>query len=97
MTRIYEKKLYPKPERDPIIDVIEQRDAVRVVVALPGIREEDVRLDTREGFLVVEVTKYGQAFRKAASLRPSKRRLAEKSYTLRNSVLEIVLEKTSEA
>ena len=42
-------------EREPLIDVIESNEQVRVIVELPGVRREDIMIDARERSLEIEV------------------------------------------
>ncbi|MDE1862325.1 MAG: hypothetical protein KGI33_05365 [Thaumarchaeota archaeon] len=88
-----EKKICPWPERDPLIDVIEEGEEVRVIVAMPGITREDVFLDSRNRMMIVEVAADGQIFRKAVSYVRDRGHLEVKSSRLNNSVLELVLGK----
>ena len=93
MTNISQKKLYPWPERDPMIDVIERKDTVTVVVVLPRIIEEDVWFSFRDGYLTVEVSKYGEVFRKRSRVNIGGDLIKVKKSSVRNSVLEVVFEK----
>ena len=93
MTRMSERKIYPWPERDPLIDVIETKDTVRVIVATPGIKNEDLWLNVKEGLLIVEITKCGQVYRKVTPCGLKDGVPIAKNTTIHNSVLELVFEK----
>ncbi len=87
-------KLYPKHERnDPLIDVIETGNEIRVIATLPGIRTEDVWVNVKNGILTIEVMKYGQILKKEIPCNVSSEQISIKSSTVNNSVLEIVFDK----
>jgi len=91
---IQEKKLYRNHERhDPLIDVIENKDQIRVIVTLPGIKSEDVWFDIKHGILTVEIIKYGQVLKKQISCNTKPGQVSIKSSTVNNSVLELVFDK----
>lgn len=95
MTNMSQKKLYPWPERDPLVDVIECGATVRVIVALPRIMAEDVWFSVRDGSITVEISKYGQIFRKEVPCRVRSESLVAIRSSLLNSVLEVVFKKIS--
>ena len=42
-------------EREPLIDVLESDTLVRVIVELPGVQKEDIKIDAHERLLDIEV------------------------------------------
>ena len=89
------EKPYHKYERkDPLIDVIENGDKIRIIASLPGIRKEDVWYEMRKNMLVIEISKYGNLYRKEILCDAKVDQILVKSFTLNNSVLEIVFGKT---
>ena len=91
---VQEKKLYRNHERnDPLIDVIENKDQIRVIVTLPGIKNEDVWFDIKHGILTVEIIKYGQVLKKEIQCSTNPGQVSIKSSTVNNSVLELVFDK----
>jgi len=79
----------PALDTEPLIDVIEKGDELKIVVSMPGIREEDAIVRITGGRLVVEVRRGLAVYRKdfPCSIGPE---LVVKQTTLSNSVLEIV-------
>ena len=91
---VQEKKLYRNHERnDPVVDVIENKDQIRVIVMLPGIKNEDVWFDIKHGILTVEIIKYGQVLKKEIQCNAKPGQVSIKSSTVNNSVLELVFDK----
>jgi HSP20 family molecular chaperone IbpA len=91
---VQEKKLYRNHERnDPVVDVIENKDQIRIIVMLPGIKNEDVWFDIKQGILTVEIIKYGQILKKEIQCNTKPGQVFIKSSTVNNSVLELVFDK----
>ena len=87
------KKLEPFPngEREPLTDVIDQKDAYEVVVELPGVEKEDLRLHATEHTLEIK-TEDGIKFFKTVSFEmPVKPETAKATY--KNGVLSVRLQK----
>lgn len=92
--KVPEEKQYPPQERnEPLIDIIENKDTIRVIATLPGIRKEDVWFHVEKDVLVVEVTKYGRVYKKEIPCNAKADQISTRSSTLNNSVLEIVFDK----
>ncbi|MGE5599888.1 MAG: hypothetical protein ACM3UQ_00060 [Clostridiales bacterium] len=88
------EKLYQNNEnREPLVDVIETSDKIRIIATLPGIRAEDVWYETSNGVLTVEITKYGQVIKKEIKCSSKPGQILLKSSTVNNSVLELVFDK----
>ena len=87
-------KLYLYREgKDPLIDVIETADQIRVIATLPGIKNEDVWFDVRNGILTVEIIRYGQILKKEIQCKTKPEQVLIKSSRVNNSVLELVFDK----
>ncbi|HUV03150.1 MAG TPA: archaeal heat shock protein Hsp20 [Desulfobacteria bacterium] len=87
------RKLEPFPGggREPLTDVIEQEDAYEVVVELPGVKNEDLRLHATENSLEIK-TEDGIKFFKIVSFEmPVKPETAKVTY--KNGVLGVRLQK----
>ncbi|HJT09844.1 MAG TPA: hypothetical protein VJ771_03595 [Candidatus Nitrosotalea sp.] len=88
------EKPYPNYQRnDPLVDVIEDGNKIRVIASLPGIRKEDVWFEARKNMLVIEISKHGRLYRKEILCDARVNQISVKSHTLNNSVLEIVFDK----
>ncbi|HJU13025.1 MAG TPA: hypothetical protein VJ792_01030 [Candidatus Nitrosotalea sp.] len=79
-------------EIEPLIDVIEDMETIRVIALLPGIRGEDVRYTVKEGYLELEIVK-DCVYRKEIPCNARPDQISVRSTTLNNSVLEIVFSK----
>lgn len=78
-------------EREPLVDVIEEKDATKVLVELPGIEKEDIKLTADENTLEVRVDTPSRKYRKRIELsHPAANPKAE----YRNGVLEVSIQKT---
>ncbi len=85
-----------RPEREPLVDVIEEDNRIKVVAELPGVRKEDIELSVDERMMTVKVDtesrKYFKEIELPAVVDPN---TAKASYN--NGVLEVVVEKKAEA
>lgn len=77
---------------EPLIDVIEGKDTIRLIAALPGIRKEDVRYTVMKDFLEIEIFA-DCVYRKRIPCTVRPEQVSVKSTTLNNSVLEIIFSK----
>ncbi len=87
------KKLEPFPngEREPLTDVIDQKDAYEVCVELPGVEKEDLRLHVTDDSLEIK-TEGAITFSKVVSFEtPVQRETAKATY--KNGVLSVWLQK----
>ncbi len=73
------------PVREPIVDVLEGKDGITVIAELPGISEEDLKVDLAGDVLSITA---GQ-FSKKVSLPRSAKSILEKSY--KNGILQLRL------
>jgi len=86
-------RLEPSPggEREPLIDVIDQKDAYEVVAELPGVEKKDLRLHATDDSLEIK-TEGGTKFFKAVTFEtPVKPETAKATY--KNGVLSVRLKK----
>jgi len=81
-----------KEEREPLTDVMETNGEVKVIVELPGVEKEDIKLHGTEDTLTISVDtprrKYHKEVELPAMVEP---RQAKASY--KNGVLEVTLQK----
>ncbi len=91
-SKAQEKFLYNE-RKDPLIDVIETQDQIRVIATLPGIKNEDVWFDLKHGILTVEIIQYGQILKKQIKCDTEPGQILIKSSKVNNSVLEIIFDK----
>ncbi len=87
------RKLEPSPggEREPLTDVIDQKDAYEVVVELPGDEKDDLRLHATDDSLEIK-TEVGTKFFKVVTFDvPVKPETAKATY--KNGVLSVTIKK----
>jgi HSP20 family molecular chaperone IbpA len=80
-------------ERQPIVDVFEEEDYVRVTAELPGVEESEINLKVEDTTLTISTGTSARTYYKEVELpTPVKKEVAESSY--RNGILEVKLVKT---
>jgi HSP20 family protein len=87
------RKLEPSPggEREPLTDVIDLKDAYEVVVELPGVEKDDLRLHATDDSLEIK-TEGGTKFFKVVTFEtPVKSETAKATY--KNGVLSVTIKK----
>ncbi len=77
------------PVREPIVDVLEGKEGITVIAELPGVSEEDLKINLEGSSLEIAA---GQ-FSKKISLPSPAKSILEKSY--KNGILQLKLEKGS--
>jgi hypothetical protein len=88
----------PEPAvRAPLIDVIDERDNLRVIVLLPGIRSKDVKVRVRDRLLRIEITKGGTTYSREIPCKLAPSDIRVKSVVEKNSVVEILFSKVRKA
>ena len=78
--------------REPMVDVFEEPDHVLVVAEMPGVAEEDVRLEIKDDILTIIAERGDKKYRKEVLL-PGSIPAGQMSHTCRNGVLEVKLAK----
>ncbi len=78
---------------EPLIDVIEDSETIRIIAVLSGIRKEDVHYMVKENFLEIKIFDE-RIYRKRIPLSVEPEHVSVKSTTINNSVLEIVFAKS---
>ncbi len=79
-------------EREPLIDVIESGEMIRVIVELPGVKKEDIKLDAHERLLEIEVDNESKQFHEQIDLPCDVIKNSVKA-TYKNGVLEISMKR----
>jgi len=61
-------------EDEPLVDVIEDTNTLKVMALLPGVKKEDVSYDVVDGMIKLKITKGGKVFYKEipCDVNPSK-------------------------
>jgi len=79
-----------EPTREPLTDIIEEKDKVRIIVELPGVEKEDIHLHATDETLDIEVDTPHRKFSKHLEL-PCGVDPESAKATYKNGVLEIIL------
>ena len=81
-----------KEEREPLVDIVETNNDIRVVVEMPGVEKSDIKLHGTEDSLTISVDTPQSKYYKDVTL-PTKVRVREAKSTYKNGVLEVILPK----
>jgi HSP20 family protein len=84
-----------KGEREPLVDIIDTNGEIKVIVELPGVEKEDIKLSGTEDQLTISVEtperRYFKEIGMPAKIDPKKAKTAYK-----NGVLEVTVSKIGE-
>lgn len=81
-----------RPEREPLVDVFEEDQNVKVVAEIPGVRKEDIDLTVDEKMLTIKVDTEQRKYYKEVEL-PVEVSTTGVKATYNNGVLEVTLPK----
>ncbi len=81
-----------KDEREPLVDIVETDQEIRVVAELPGVEKTDIKLHGTEDSLIISVNTPQTKYYKEVFL-PTKVKVKEAKSTYKNGVLEVVFPK----
>lgn len=81
-----------KEEREPLVDIIETNGEIHVVVELPGVDKEDIKLRGTETTLTISVDVPQRKYYKAIKL-PARVNVRDAKTEYKNGVLEVKLPK----
>ena len=79
-------------EREPMVDLMDEEDHVLVIAEMPGVGEDDVKLEIHGDVLIVTAERGEQKYRREVLL-PRSFSPEQMAYTCRNGVLEVKLQK----
>ena len=85
-----------REEREPLVDVMEEKDEVVVVAELPGVEKEDINLNATEDELIISVDTPQRKYYKELTL-PAKIDPSSAKARYKNGVLEVRLKKVGRA
>ncbi len=80
--------------KEPIVDVFEDQHNIRIVLELPGLKEEDVRINYSNNILRIEVFKAGIVHTKEIPCQHAVEKIQASTVKENNSVVELTLRKT---
>ena len=78
--------------REPLVDVIQEPDQVKIITELPGVEKEDIQLFASERSLTIDVTNPEHRYHKELEL-PFEVDDESATSTYRNGVLETVIKR----
>jgi HSP20 family protein len=81
-----------KGERDPLVDVMDEGDVIRVIAELPSVEKSDISLNVSDNSLTISVNKPGRKYYREIELNSEISPISSKA-TFKNGVLEVVLTK----
>lgn len=81
------------PSREPLMDVIEEKDKVRVIVELPGVQRSDINLSADDTTLDIVLDTENKKFSRRIDL-PCAIKPDSTSASYKNGVLEITMDRT---
>jgi HSP20 family protein len=91
-TRLGRPSIGISEKREPLVDIMETDDEVRIIAELPGVEKESIRLHATENSIAISVDtpqrKYNKEIELKANVNPKQ---AKSSY--KNGVLEVILKK----
>jgi HSP20 family protein len=79
-------------EREPITDVFDEKDEVRIYAEMPGVNEADIKLDLKEDILDISAQTGDRKYHKEILL-PAKVQAGTLTSSYNNGILEIKVKK----
>lgn len=79
-------------EREPIIDVFDEKDHILVIAELPGVSEKDIKTELKGDILNISTQKKERKYKKEILL-PSRVEAEPTSSIYKNGILELKLKK----
>jgi HSP20 family protein len=89
------KPLSLQEAREPLVDIIQEQDQIKVIAELPGVEKEDIQLYATEKTLTIDVTNPEHRYHKELEL-PFEVDEDSAASTYRNGVLETVIKRKLE-
>jgi HSP20 family molecular chaperone IbpA len=87
----------PPLEREPVVDLIRTKDGFKVLVLLPGVKREDIRVVARPASLAFEITTRGRTYYKEIPCDTPPSKISIESMVENNSVVEITFARKERA
>lgn len=81
-----------KEEREPLVDIVETNNDIRVVVEMPGVEKGDIKLHGTEDSITISVDTPHYKYYKDVTL-PTKVKVRDAKSTYKNGVLEVAIPK----
>ena len=84
-----------KKEREPLVDIVDTDGEIKVIVELPGVEKEKIKLSGTEDKLIISVDDPDRKYYKEIDI-PSKVAPKKAKTTYKNGVLEVTIPKIEE-
>ena len=84
-----------KQEREPLVDIVDIDAEIKVIVELPGVAKEDIKLSGTEDALTISVDNHQRKYYKEIEI-PAKIDPKKAKSAYKNGVLEVTLPKVAE-
>jgi len=82
-------------EREPITDIFDEKEKICVYAEMPGVNEQDIKLDLKGDILDISAQSKDRKYHKEILL-PTKVNADSLIFSYKNGILEIKLQKVSE-
>jgi HSP20 family protein len=79
-------------EREPITDIFDEKDEIVIIAEMPGIEDNDIKIDLKEDILEISAVSKNRTYRKELLL-PVKVIEQNLSHKFTNGILEIKIKK----
>ena len=79
-------------EREPIIDVFDETEEIKVYAEMPGVSKEDIKLDLKEDILDISARNGDRKYHKEVLL-PTKLKAENMTSSYTNGMLEVKIKK----
>ena len=79
-------------EREPITDIFVEKDEIRIYAEMPGVNEDDIKIDLKGDILNISAKGRDRKYRKEVLL-PAKGKNKTLTSSFKNGILEIKIEK----
>lgn len=79
-------------EREPMVDVFDEKNEILVIAELPGVNEHEIKLDVEEDILILEARDKERKYKKEILL-PAKVDIESKKMSFKNGILKIRFKK----
>jgi HSP20 family protein len=79
-------------EREPIIDVFDEKEEIKVYAEMPGVSQEDIKLDLKEDILDISSQSGDRKYHKEVLL-PAKVKAENLTSSYKNGILEVKIKK----
>jgi len=79
-------------EREPITDLFDEKDEIRICAEMPGLNENDIKLDLKDDILEISAQTGDRKYRKEVLL-PVKAKIENMTSAYRNGILEVRIKK----